>query len=332
MMLDLLLLVLLIVVIGVLLYLASMVFKLQLAQNQSQSTIDTDLKSISDRQTREFHLFQSNLQNTYHHINNRLDQASNMIGELKREAGAIGEVTRSIHSLELYLKHPKSRGNIGERILKDLVSQLLPKSQYQMQYPLKSGSIVDLAIFTRGGTLPVDSKFPSENFQKYHDAKQDDERLMYQKLFLKDVKLHLNSIASKYISPSDGTVDFALMYIPSETVYYDVISSDELLTESHKLRVFLVSPNTFYLHLQSILLSLESHKLASHSTAILQAMRGLNQDFLKLIKAQSTLHKHLQNAFNISQGVSTMIDALKYRLDQTKQIHDTKPDQSELDS
>lgn len=329
---DLLLVVLLIVVIVGLFYVATLLFKLQVLQSQSQNNLNNDLKSLNDRQSREFHLFQSNLQNTYHHINSRLDQAASMIGELKREAGAIGEVTRSIHSLELYLKHPKSRGNIGETILKDLVSQLLPKSQYQTQYQLKNGSFVDLAIFTRGGTLPVDSKFPSENFGKYHDAKQDDERAMYLKMFIKDVKMHLNSIASKYISPNDGTVDFALMYIPSETVYYDVISSDELLAESHKLRVFLVSPNTFYLHLQAILLSLESQKLATHSQTLLQTMRGLNQDFQKLVKIQGTLHKHLSNAFNLSQNVSGMIDSLKYRLEQTKHIHDSQSDQPKLDS
>jgi DNA recombination protein RmuC len=331
-MIDLLLIILLIVVIAGLFYLGTIVFKIQLLQSQSQNTLGNDIKDLTDRQTREFHLFQSNLQTTYHHINSRLDQAASMIGELKREAGAIGEVTRSIHSLELYLKHPKSRGNIGETILKDLVSQLLPKSQFQMQYQLKNGSYVDLAIFTRGGTLPVDSKFPAENFQKYHDAKMDDERAMYQKLFLKDVKSHLNSIASKYISPADGTVDFALMYIPSETVYYDVISSDELLTESHKLRVFLVSPNTFYLHLQAILLSLESQKLATHSQTLLQTMRGLTQDFQKLVKIQGTLHKHLSNAFNLSQNVSGMIDSLKYRLEQTKHLHDSQTDQPRIDS
>src|SRR4029078_345177 len=119
----------------------------------------------------------------------------------------------------------------------------------------------DAAIQTDAGILPIDAKFPMENFQKLSKAKTDEEVKLYRKEFSKDVKKHIDAIAKKYILPDEGTMDFALMYVPSESVFYEVVNTDDILEYARQKRVYVVSPSTLYAHLQTILLSFEGKKI-----------------------------------------------------------------------
>ena len=246
-------------------------------------------------------------------IHNRLMAATVAIGELKREAGAFTEVSRSMKELHEFLRSPKLRGNIGEMVLKDLISQMFPKSSYQLQYQFKSGEKVDAAITTDAGILPIDSKFPMENYQKLV-ATVGAEKETYKKAFVRDIKAHITAIAKKYILPGENTLDFALMYIPSESVFYELVGIEDLMEYSRSVRVYPVSPNTLYAALQTILLSFEGKKIESRAKEVWELIRAVEKDYTKTSESLSTLGSHLTNAYNKFSDVDSRLNTLGQKL------------------
>ncbi|KKS62899.1 MAG: hypothetical protein UV30_C0009G0025 [Candidatus Collierbacteria bacterium GW2011_GWF1_42_50] len=225
--------------------------KSQLQKPNTDPTLNAWLKSLQQSFDTTNRTTTASLQQNYRELFSRLDQATTVIGDLKKEAGAFGEVSRSMKDLQDYLKSPKLRGNIGEQVLTDLIAQMFPKTGYALQHHFKGGQIVDAAIKTQAGILPIDSKFPMENFQKIYQATSPSEKSLARSAFIRDVKKHLKDISGKYILPEEGTLDFALMYIPSESVYYEIVNEEEIMSLSRDSRVFPVSPTTLYANLQT---------------------------------------------------------------------------------
>lgn len=253
-------------------------------------------------------------------IHDRLLQATAVIGELKKEAGEFSETSRTMKELQDYLKSPKLRGNIGEMVLKDLVSQMFPKESYTTQYAFKSGDKVDLVIKTDAGLLPVDSKFPMENFQKLVGTTDKAEQTAYRKTFVKDIKLHVQAISKKYILPEEKTLDFALMYIPSESVYYEVAGIEELMEYARSARVYPVSPNTLYAALQTILLSFEGKRIEERAKEVFTLLRAIQKDFDKSGESLATLGTHLKSAYNKFSEVQSGFNSLGQKLTSTKKL------------
>lgn len=253
-------------------------------------------------------------------INDRLLRATEVIGELKREAGAFSEVSRSMKSLQDYLQSPKLRGNIGEMVLKDLISQMFPVSSFELQHTFKSGSIVDAIIKTDAGLLSIDSKFPMENFQKMMSTSVKAEQDTLRRTFVRDIRVHIIAISKKYILPEENTLDFALMYIPSESVFYEVASSEELMNFARDSRVYPVSPNTLYAALQTILLSFEGKKIEAKAKEVFKLMRGIQKDFGKTADSMTTLGSHLTNAYNKFSDVQSQFNTIGQKLDSTRQL------------
>lgn len=258
-------------------------------------------------------------------IYDRLQQATREIGELKREAGAFTEVSRGMRELHEFLRSPKLRGNIGEMILQDLISQIFPRSSYQLQYQFRSGERVDAVIKTDAGLLPIDSKFPMESYERLRSSTTSD-REQAKKLFASDIRRHLSSIAKKYILPSEDTLDFALMYIPSESVYYELVGLDELMTYARRLRVYPVSPNTLYAALQTILLSFEGRKIESRAKEVFQSLRALSQDFAKTKDELATLGGHLSRAASKFAEVDSRFNTLANSVESTRSLDASIPD------
>lgn len=260
------------------------------------------------------------LQENTKQLNERLDQASMVIRDVGREVGQMNEIGRNMRELQEFLKSPKLRGNIGEQVLKDLISQMFPKNNFFLQYEFKSGDKVDAAIKTDAGILPIDSKFPMENFQKMTKSKDKNEKKSFEKEFIKDVKKHILSISKKYILPSEGTMDFALMYVPSESVYYELANQAEVLDFARKERVYIVSPSTLYAHLQTILLAFEGKRLESKSKQVFALLRGIQIDYKKVNEAMGVLGKHINNAYSQFANVTTNLSHLGQKLNSTKTI------------
>ncbi len=263
-------------------------------------------------------------------ITTRLERASLVIAELKKETGAFSEIGRSMKDLQDYLKSPKLRGNIGEMVLTDLISQIFPKSSYLLQYSFKSGDKVDVIVKTDAGLLPIDSKFPLENFQKMVGETNPENAAAYKRLFTKDVRLHIKAISSKYLLPSEGTLDFALMYIPSESIYYEIVMQDELMDFARNSRVYPVSPSTLYAALQTILLSFEGRRVEAKAKEVFALLRGIQKEYEKAVGTFETLGTHVTNAYNKYSEVHTGLNTLGQKLQETRNlatsadVHDDK--------
>jgi DNA recombination protein RmuC len=260
------------------------------------------------------------LQENTKQLNERLDTAARVIRDVEKEVGQMSEIGRNMRELQDFLKSPKLRGNIGEQVLKDLIAQMFPKSSFHLQYEFKSGEKVDAAIQTDAGILPIDSKFPMENYQKMVKANEKAEKEMFEKEFIKDVRKHIDAISKKYILPAEGTMDFALMYIPSESVYYEVVNQTDVIDYARKSRVYMVSPSTLYAHLQTILLSFEGKKIESKSRELFTLLRSMQIDYEKIEENMSTLGKHINNAYSQFGNVLSGFSSLGQKLHATKTL------------
>ncbi len=260
------------------------------------------------------------LQENTKQLNDRLDKAAAVIRDVGVEVGQMSEIGRGMRELQDFLKSPKLRGNIGEHVLKDLITQIFPKNSFHLQYTFQSGEKVDAAIQTDGGILPIDSKFPMENFQKLSKAKTEEEVNTYRKEFARDIKKHIDSIAKKYILPDEGTMDFALMYVPSESVFYELVNMDDLMDYARSKRIYVVSPSTLYAHLQTILLSFEGKKIETESREVFRLLRSLQIDYEKVNDSLDTLGKHLGNASNQYMNVNKSFTGMGQKLSSAKSL------------
>ncbi len=287
-----------------------------------QSSLEITNKTLNEALRSSSTDMVKTLQENSKQLNERLDRAAAVIRDVGKEVGQMSEIGRSMRELQEFLKSPKLRGNIGEHVLKDLISQMFPKQSFHLQYQFKSGERVDAAIKTDAGILPIDAKFPMENFQKMSKSKSQDEHISLQKEFVRDVKKHIDAIAKKYILPDEGTMDFALMYVPSESVYYEVINLTELTDYARRARVYIVSPATLYMHLQTILLSFEGKKIEEQSKEVFRLLRALQLDYEKVDENMAILGKHLTNASSQFHNVSTGFTQLGHKLNTTKSLEE----------
>jgi len=253
-------------------------------------------------------------------INERLDNAARVINQVQKGIGEMSEIGRGMKDIQEFLSSPKLRGNIGEQVLRELLAQMLPKKSFSLQHSFKSGVIVDAAIKTSAGIIPVDSKFPMDNFRKMISAKNEKEKKDAKKTFIKDVKKHINDISSKYILTEEGTIDYALMYLPSESVYYEVVNNVDLFEYGSKKRVLPVSPTTFYAYLKAILMSFEGQKIEKRAQQILSAIRAVHKDYSKVEDNLSILSRHLQNAYNQMNNVASGFTQLGQKLTATQSL------------
>jgi len=263
-------------------------------------------------------------QQTSKAISERLDRAAQVIAGVQKSLGEMSEIGRGMKDLQEFLRSPKLRGNIGEQVLKELLGQMLPKQSFHLQYSFRSGATVDAAIKTASGIIPVDSKFPMENFRRMMGAKTEAEKKVAEKDFVRDVKNHIEAISSKYILTEEGTIDYALMYIPSEAVYYEIVNNPDLFDYAGKKRVLPVSPMTFYAYLRAILASFEGQKIEQKAKQILATLRAIQKDYQKVEGSLSVLSRHLQNAYNQMANVLTTFTQLGQKLSSSEKLEEEK--------
>ncbi len=256
-------------------------------------------------------------------INERLDRAAQVIAGVSKSVGEMTELGRSMRDLQEFLRSPKLRGQIGEAVLKDLLGQALPKQNFHLQYAFKSGEIVDAALKLEQGIIPIDAKFPMENFRKMAKAGDEKEKNVHRKTFIADVKKHIDAIATKYIRPAEGTLDFALMYIPAEPVYYEILTNNpEIDDYAYRKRVRPVSPNTLYAYLRAIIMSLEGSKIEKQAGQILAALREIGDETEKFGSSLSVLTKHVKNAAASSDDVNSRFARLSSRISTVQSIEE----------
>lgn len=256
-------------------------------------------------------------------LNARLTNAATAFASVQKSLGEMSEIGRSMHDLQEFLNSPKLRGNIGEQVLKELLSQFLPKNTYKLQYRFKTGSIVDAIIITSGGIIPIDSKFPMENFRKISRAVDDKEKKLIEREFINDIKKHIDAISSKYILTNEGTIDFALMYVPSESIYYEIANDSALYDHATKMRVLAVSPMTFYAFLRTILIGFEGQKISQQASKILANLRSIQKEYEKTNESLETLSRHVTNSYNMMTTVTTGFSKLGQQIETTNSFGGT---------
>jgi len=261
-------------------------------------------------------------------IGQSLGSATDVFGNVKEQLGRleetnkqIYEISKDISSLQELLRAPKFRGQMGETLLENLLSQVLPKDHYSMQYRFKSTDTVDAVIRLGERLVPVDAKFSLENFQKVLDNQDEQVKNAYRKKFIQDVKNRVDEVAAKYILPQENTYDFALMYIPAENVYYEIIIKEDLFSYSMSKKVIPVSPNTFYAYLQVICLGLKGLKIEENAKGILKNLSMLTIEINKFKEDFDTLGGHLSNARTKYEDSQKKLDRFSDRL---INIQDTK--------
>ncbi|MGH8064124.1 MAG: DNA recombination protein RmuC [Candidatus Entotheonellia bacterium] len=217
------------------------------------------------------------------------------LGELRVTNERIVAISQDINQLSRILESPKLRGNVGEFELERMLSDVLPAALYRMQ-AVVGEALVDAAVVLEGGWLCIDSKFPLDNFRRMAEPDADPEaRQHWRRLFLSDIRRHITDIAHKYIVPP-ATLDFALMFIPAETVYYEILLSDEVLEFARTKRVVPVSPNTLYAYLQAISIGFRGLKIAQESRRIEQLLLGLRKNFDEFKEHFRLIGRHLDRA------------------------------------
>jgi len=222
------------------------------------------------------------------------------LGELTQRTKEIQEVGKNISSLQDLLRAPKFRGGFGELLLERLLADILPRDNYSLQYRFRNGETVDAVIRIGGNLVPIDSKFPLEDFERVVAAQSEEEQLALRRQFTRTIKKHVDDV-TKYILPDENTFDFALMYIPAENVYYETIlrghtEESEIYSYSLQKRVIPVSPNSFYAYLQVIILGLKGLHIEKTAREILGHLGRLQGDLADFQEDYATLGTHIGHA------------------------------------
>ena len=251
----------------------------------------------------------------------RLDKAAKFFSDLSGEMKGLQDMKDNFRQLQVTLLSPKMRGNFGEQVLGTMLETHFPKEQFELQYKFKSGETVDAVIKTRDGIIPVDSKFPLENFRKMVAAQTPEERASEQREFFKAVKKHIGDIAKKYVLPGEGTTAFAVMYVPSEGIFYEIISaSDELAEYAMQHKVLMTSPNTMSYFLLILRQGLERIRIEQNVQKVWEMLSGFQQDAVKFSETLSVLSRHVTNAKNQVDAATADFGLLASKIDQIKQL------------
>ena len=285
------------------------------------SQLSGHLNSVASHLSEQVGTGMGLVQKASQHFSDRVQEVQARMAQLDEANKRILEVGRSIATLQEILRAPKIRGGLGEFLLADLLAQIMPAEYFALQYSFKSGEKVDAVIRLSQGLVPVDAKFPLENFQKSLLAQEEVVRKNLLKLFAADVKRHVEAIANKYILPHEGTCDFALMYIPAENEYYEAFIKDEAVGEGKGLREFAfekhvipVSPNSFYAYLHTILLGLRGLKVEESAREILRHLSGLNGQLARFQDEFRKLGRHLEQARGSFDSAQRQLDKFSDKL------------------
>ena len=290
---------------------------------EQQRGVNEQLRGITEQVNRQ-------LMDSSGEIHKRLDNAARVIGDVQKNIGELSEASKQIFevgkdiaTLQEILQPPKLRGGLGEQFLGELLSQVLPPQFFTLQYMFSNGERVDAVVRLGEKIVPIDSKFPLDNFKRIIESKTEEERRGCQKTFYRDVKKHVDDIACKYIVPSEGTYDFALLYISAENVYYETITKDDSFGEGKGIlnyalnkRVIPVSPNSFYAYLQVIVLGLKGLQIEKDAQSILALLASLKKDLGGFQEDFQLVGKHISNAMNKFEEARRRLDKFNFKLEQ----------------
>jgi len=247
-------------------------------------------------------------------------QSAKLIADVTEKLTKLDETNKQVvnfssqlQNLQDILKNPKQRGILGEYFLEETLKNVLPPNSFQMQYPFKDGTIVDAVVFVKDKIIPVDAKFSLETYEKILNTNDPEQRAKLEQQFKQDLKNRIDETA-KYVKPSEKTMEFAFMFIPSEAIYYDLlvnkvgavkVNTRDLIEYAFRdKKVIIVSPTSFLAYLQTVLQGLKAMQIEEKAKEIrvniekLQRHIGSYDDFMKKLgTSMSTTVNHYNNAY-----------------------------------
>jgi len=290
--------------------------------------IQQQLEALKAAQDKTSENLQKSLQTGQESFNRNLQSSQQVLGRLNTQIGELQgtnkqmlQVETEVRRLQSILSSPKLRGQMGEWSLKNLLENVLPAGSYELQYTFRDGQKVDALVRMTDYSVPVDAKFPLPGFERLTKAESDAEKVTLRKQFLKDVTIHIDKIASDYIRPAEGTLDFALMYIPAENIYYETVvkyagETQDILQYSLDKKVIPVSPNLLYAYLMTVVMGLHGLQIEKQAAEIRQNLKKLNASFAAFGADWEVLGTHLRNSYNKYEEGQKKLDRLGLHLDQ----------------
>lgn len=291
-------------------------------RGQTEKTLLEVTRQVSERLKENA----ETLQEAQKNMGERFDRSAKVVGELQNSLGQLmatskqfSEQMKEIESLKDILKPPKLRGGMGETLLENMIRQIFPSEEYySFQHKFKDGEMVDAVVILKSGLVPVDAKFPLENFKRMSEAKLDQERREARREFTRNVKKHIDDISKKYIRADEGTLNFALMYVPAENIYYEIIARDDgedsLLPYTFQKRVFPVSPHTFYAFLFTLAQWVGVMRFEEQTKQVWTELARVNKDFENFSEAFKKIGAHLMHARGQYEEASKKRDRLEIKL------------------
>lgn len=306
-------------------------------QDQSMQLLQREVITMRDQMSKGLAESARLVVDSQKSVGERLDRAAQVVGNVQKSLGTLDEATKQVYEvgknvaqLQEILRAPKIRGSFGELFLGDLLAQILPPKNFSLQYRFNTGETVD-AVVRLGRMVPVDSKFPLENFQRLVQLQDPQEKTQARRKFVTDVKRHIDSISSKYLRPDEGTFDFALMYIPAENVYYEMIIKDDSADEDQSImayafskKVVPVSPNSFYSYLHTISLGLRGLEVEENARLIIDQLARLRNDFSRFKDDFALVGKHLNNTRTKYEDAEKRLGRFEDKLVTTGSTEETK--------
>jgi DNA recombination protein RmuC len=272
------------------------------------NTLQTQWQALLTQINSDGNITRSTLQDAMANIRATVEQSRNAMDSqitnlqtsytgMATQLGKLEQLSQNVIGLQEILTKPKNRGGFGELDLALNLADFLPDGCFEMQYPLPGCSErVDAMLKLPQGMVPLDAKFPLESYQMMRNAPNDEERKPFIRTFVKSLRDRMSETA-KYIRPSDGTLNFALMYIPSEAIFYEFfVMNNELAETSQQLRVFAVSPNTLDLYLKTIAIGLNGMQIEKQAEMVMRDLQGITRDFGAFDEMLETTIRHLGNA------------------------------------
>lgn len=258
------------------------------------------------------------------------------LGEVRSATTAVAEQAKEFSSLQDLLRAPNARGGLGEAMLEELLRQVLPPRAYSMQHRFSSGARVDAVVRAGGKLVCIDSKFPLSSYRAMRDAETGRARSGAERAFAADVERHIAAIAERYVVPDEGTFDFAVMYVPAEGVYAEVLrlshAGRPLFERALQAKVVPMSPLTLYGYLQTVLMGLNCLQIERNAARILGFCNRLQGDLERFAGDYETMGHHLTNARNRYEEGSRRLARFRDALDRVADLDEPPgPDRPALE-
>jgi DNA recombination protein RmuC len=252
-------------------------------------------------------------------MNQQISSFTKETVQIKEDMKQVQEVMKGISSFQEFFKSPKIRGQWGEASLDHILGEYFPKELYQIQYLFSSGEQVDAVLkLPNKKLIPIDAKFSFDNFRKMVESESEIDKKEFRKKFIEDTKKRIQEIASKYILPSENTIDFAIMYIPAEAVYYEInmIREFDIGDYARSKKIILTSPNTIFLALRAIEHWYKDVQVSQQTAQILKRLERVQRDSTKLADGFRKLGSHLKNAVSSYDNSEKRLSLFGNRVEQ----------------